>query len=483
MLPYVLGGIAAAILILIVVLFVNTSRIGTKKTGEVQPVLPSQERVDICADKLSKMIQVDTVTAVTNEKIYAFHSVLKELYPNVFNTLEFTDIDDGAILLKWQGSKNTKNGILLMAHQDVVPATGDWQHPPFSGHIDENGIIWGRGAVDTKGSLAAFLQAVEELIEQGYVPENDVYLASSKNEETNGTGAPATVAYLQSKGVKLSLVLDEGGAIVDAPLPGLTGQFAMIGLIEKGYGAVKFTAKSNGGHASTPTQDTPIARIGKFVSYMDKKQPFNKEFTMPIEKMFTTLAPYMTGPLKVIMANLWLFKPLLIKVLPKFSAQAGAMLATTCAFTMCSGSDAENVIPEEATLTANLRYMLHEREEASIKKITEIAAKFDLKTEVLTSRDCSGVADITTGAYQTVVDTLGVTFPECGCAPYIMLQGSDSRNYEPVCDCVLKFAPLMITKQQMGSIHGINENVSAMAIARAVDFYKELILRYNGENK
>lgn len=476
---YVLYGVLALILILVIVLAVNTVRIGTKKTDTVSPQLPDESQVQLCGKKLSAMVKCETITSVTNEKIYAFHQVLKEQFPNVFATLEVHDIDNGALLLKWPGKNPEKNGILLMAHQDVVPATGEWEHDPFSGDIDENGVIWGRGTVDTKGSLAAIFQSVEELIAEGFVPQNDVYIASSKNEEANGTGAPATVKFLQDNGVKLSLVLDEGGAIVDAPLPGLSGKFAMIGLIEKGYGAVKFTAKSNGGHASTPTPDTPIARIGKFVTYMDEKQPFNKQFTMPIEKMFTTLAPYMTGALKVVMANLWLFKPVLTKILPKFSAQAGAMLGTTCAFTMCSGSPAENVIPEEATLTANLRYMINEREEASLKKLESIAAKFDLKMDVLTTRDCSSVADITTGAYDSVVATLEKTFPECGCAPYVMLQGSDSRNYEPVCDCVLKFAPLIITKQQMASIHGINENISAMAIARAVVFYKELIKHNN----
>ena len=72
-----------------------------------------------------------------------------------------------------------------MSHQDVVEATGEWKYPPFSGQIAE-GRIWGRGTMDTKGSLCAILEAVEELLREGFTPSCDVYVASSCNEEIMG---------------------------------------------------------------------------------------------------------------------------------------------------------------------------------------------------------------------------------------------------------------------------------------------------------
>lgn len=85
-----------------------------------------------------------------------------------------------------------------MSHQDVVPAEGEWSHAPFSGDIAD-GKVWGRGASDTKCSVMAFFQAVEELLAEGYTPACDVYLASSCTEEWGGDGAPKIVAELGRK--------------------------------------------------------------------------------------------------------------------------------------------------------------------------------------------------------------------------------------------------------------------------------------------
>lgn len=466
----------AVLVVLIVICLVNTLRVGSKTTKEAPPLQLDAQKITGYAKALSHMIQCNTVTNdEDNTAIYQLHHVLQQDFPLIFSKLEVHDIDNGALLIRWPGSKNNKLPILMMAHQDVVPATGDWKYPPFSGHIDSQGNIWGRGAVDTKGSLCAILCSVEELLQEGYVPENDVYIASSKNEEKFGSGAPATVAYLKQQGVRLGLVIDEGGAIVNAPLPGLKGNFAMIGLMEKGNGTLKFVAKSNGGHASTPVDNTPIARLGKFVAHVDNKHPLKRSITKPVKQMFAALAPYMAFPMKFVVSNLWLFDGLFAKVLTKASPTAAAMLGTTCAFTMCKGSDADNVVPAQAELTANVRYMINQPAAQANQLLKQLATRYDVQMQVVKQVDCSAVADVNSNGYQMVVNTIKTVFPECGFAPYIMLQGSDSRHYEEVCDCVLKFAPLIITAQQMSSIHGIDENISQVSLARAVSFYKQLI--------
>ena len=468
--------VLALVALVIVICAVNTVRVGSKSTGDAPELSVDSDRVQRYASALSHMIQCNTVTNNDdNTAIYQFHQVLQQEFPLIFSQLEVHDIDNGALLIRWPGSRGNKLPILMMAHQDVVPATGDWKYPPFSGHIDEEGNIWGRGAVDTKGSLCAILCSVEELLQEGYVPENDVYIASSKNEEKFGSGAPATVDYLKQQGVRLSLVIDEGGAIVNGPLPGLKGNFAMIGLMEKGNGTLKFVAKSNGGHASTPVDNTPIARLAKFVAHVDNKHPLKRTMTRPVEQMFTALAPYMTGAMKCIVANLWLFRGLFVKILAKASPTAGAMLGTTCAFTMCKGSDADNVVPAKAELIANVRYMLNQPAAQANQLLKQLAAKYDVQMQVVKQVDCSAVADVNSDGYHMVEQALKAVFPDCGYAPYIMLQGSDSRHYEAVCDCVLKFAPLIITAQQLASIHGVNENLNSVSLARAVGFYKQLI--------
>ena len=311
--------------------------------------------------------------------------MLEKLFPLVHEKLEKTEID-GNLLFYWKGESSEKP-ILLMSHQDVVPAEGEWSHEPFSGDI-EDGKVWGRGAADTKCSVMAFFEAVEELLKEGYTPPVDVYLASSCTEEWAGDGAPKIVNELKRRGIELFLVCDEGGCIITNPIGGVNGNFAMVGVFEKGKADVKFTAHSTGGHASAPTKNTPIARLSSFVDDVEKHSPFKKRLLPEVEAMFTTLAPYASSfGLRFLLGNMWLFKPLIIAALPSISAQAGAMLKTTIAFTVQSGSDAYNVIPQEATLGANMRFIPHQGEKESLDIITKLAKKHGLDTEVLHSND------------------------------------------------------------------------------------------------
>ena len=293
-----------------------------RETSAYQPQ-PDPDRAMAYAEKLSAMIRCDT-TSYANvrepEKFERFHALLAGLFPLVHEKLERTDID-GNLLYYWPGRAHDRP-IVLMSHQDVVPAEGTWEHAPFSGDIAD-GKVWGRGASDTKCSVMAFFQAVEELLAAGYEPANDVYIASSCTEEWAGDGAPKLVAELKRRGVRPFLVCDEGGGIITEPIGGIPGNFAMVGVFEKGKADVKFTARSTGGHASAPTANTPIARLSAFVTDVEKHAPFRKKFLPEVTAMFTRLAPYAPFGLRLVMGNLWLFAPLMKVVLPRVSAQAG----------------------------------------------------------------------------------------------------------------------------------------------------------------
>ena len=167
-----------------------------KKKSAYQPQ-PDADRAMAYAEKLAAMIRCDT-TSYANvydpERFERFHAQLAQLFPLVHEKLERTVID-GNLLFYWRGKAHDRP-IVLMSHQDVVPAEGTWSHAPFSGDIAD-GKVWGRGASDTKASLMAFFQAVEELLAAGYEPANDVYLSSSCTEEWAGDGAPKIVAELK----------------------------------------------------------------------------------------------------------------------------------------------------------------------------------------------------------------------------------------------------------------------------------------------
>ena len=448
-----------------------------EKRGEPQPV--DGEKAAKYAKDLSRMIRCETISVRESgpaEKFARYRAELEQLFPLVHERLERTLIGD-AMLFKWRGTDPARGAVVLMAHSDVVPAAGEWDHPPFAGEIAD-GCVWGRGAMDTKGSLCALFNAVEELLAEGFTPPCDVYLASSNNEEIMGDGAPNTVTWLTDHGVKLDLVLDEGGAVIEAPMPGLNGKYAMLGVLEKGYADVRFTAVSAGGHSSTPPKGTPLARLAAFVNRVETRPPFPVKITPPVKAMFAAMAPDMAFPFRLLFGNLWLFGPLLKRVIPKVSGQAGALLHTTCAFTMAQGSDAPNVIPAEASVTANLRFMVHQGREASLQALEKLANKYGLRMEVLYACDCSPVVDVHSAGYAYIRQCVREVFPEAGIAPYVMLGGTDAKHYAKVCDCALRFAPTVLTPQQLASMHASNENLSVDALARAVAFYRRVLTGY-----
>lgn len=467
--------ILIVIILLFVVCLIKTYLTPSKQTS-YEPS-KDEKRSLAYAKKLQKLIKIETVShkgIAEIEKFRKLHKVLESLYPNVFKTCEKIEID-GNIMVKWKGKNKKLDPIILISHIDVVDASGDWKFPPFSGTID-NGRIYGRGASDIKNDVCAFYQAVEELILEGYKPECDVYLGSSCTEEVSGNGAPKLVEWFKKHHIHLYMLSDEGGAISEDPVPFVKGHFAAIGVFEKGYGDIEFIAKSTGGHSSTPGKNTPIPRLAKFINDIEKHDPFTAQLGQANQNMFTSLAPYCENFwYKLILSNLWLFKPVLTKVVPIISPMAGAMLKTTIAFTMQSGSNGYNVLPEKATVVANCRFIPHQDADDSIELLKKLAEEYGLETRVITKVPSSKSLDLQSEQYKMTVKTINKVFPGVGIMPYVVTGGTDSRFFDPVCDHCVRFSPFNLTSQQLDAMHGIDENININTLPLAVDYYKEII--------
>ena len=479
-LVYAIEALFAVLLILFLIGLFRTLAFGKKETRF--ELSTDRERIDDYSEKLSKMVQFETVShrgQPEPEKFREFHKVLAELFPTVFEKLEKYEID-GNLLMKWKGSNPDLQPIILISHQDVVAAGDGWKYPPFAGVIAE-GKVWGRGAADIKCGVMTFYQAVEELLKEGYTPVCDVYLGSSCTEEIGGDGAPKLVNYFKERGIELFMLCDEGGSLVEDPVPGVKGNFAAIGLFEKGYGDLKFTARSAGGHSSIPPKNTPIARLAAFENAVEKKTPFKQAFSKEVKATFESLAPYCRNfALKYVMCNLWLVGPIVKKIMPSISAEAAAMLQTTLAFTMQKGSDGYNVIPQEAYVIGNLRYIPHEPLEESNRKIAEIAKKYGIDTEVLVATPHTTPVDMNGEPYRMTVETVKKIFPGVGFMPYVVTGGTDSRFFDGVCKNCIRFSPVNFGPEQMSGMHGLNENIEQGVLPLAVDYYKELIRAQEG---
>lgn len=432
-------------------------------------------RTGTYAERLTRLIQAETISTFNQTdrtKFYRFHGLLREMFPSLFAVCTF-EVFDGSFLMHWQG-RGKGEPIMLMNHHDVVEASGEWKYPPFSGAIAE-GKVWGRGTLDTKGGLWAMLQAADELAADGFVPERDVYFESACTEECDGSGADIISKALAERGIRFYMVLDEGGMILEEPIGGAKGRYAMVGVGEKGCADLKFIARSSGGHASTPGKDTPLVRLGKFMAEVEKGRLFKSEISPTVEKTFSCIAETMSGGLKFVLANSKLFEPVLKKVMPSVSAAGNAMLKTTVAFTMASGSEGTNVLPQEAWVIGNMRFSPHQGGKSSIEEIAQLAKKFDIETVVLDPGMDSSVTDYRGEPFRLIEKAVGECFENVRTAPWIMTGATDCRYMSRVCDSCVRFAPFLMTDEQVESIHGINENIDVSALAPAVDFYKYII--------
>ncbi|MCQ2413953.1 MAG: M20/M25/M40 family metallo-hydrolase, partial [Clostridia bacterium] len=307
---------------------------------------------------LQALLRCKTVSRVNHEEedeaeFRKLIDLLPTLYPHVFETATLTRMDDRALLFRWKG-KTAGDPAVLMAHYDVVPVDVPeaWEKPAFDGVI-ENGVLWGRGALDTKVTFNSVLYGAEQLIKSGFTPEHDVYFAFSGGEEVNGKGAVHIRDYFKEQGIHPALVVDEGGAVVEGIFPGVKGECALIGIAEKGMINVKYEVNSNGGHASAPKPHTPVGILSEACANIEN-HPFRSHLTKPVAEMFDTLGRRSTFVYRLIFANYWLFGGLLDGICKKSGGELNAMMRTTVAFTQMKGSDAANVIPQKATMISNI---------------------------------------------------------------------------------------------------------------------------------
>jgi len=474
MIGYIILG---AVALLLAVLILRALAFQPKKQDFGQAETIEFDR-QAAVDALQKLVQCKTVSyndpaLEDNAEFEKLIGLLPGLYPKVFEVCTLQKLPDRALLFRWPG-KSQGDPAVMMSHYDVVPVSEEnWEKPPFAGII-EDGVLWGRGTLDTKATFNGVLSAANHLIGQGFVPEHDIYFAFSGGEEVNGLGAVNIVNFFVENGIQPALVVDEGGAVVENVFPGVKTPSAMIGIAEKGMINACYSVKSSGGHASAPLPKTPVTTLAKACRRV-VENPFKMHITKPVAEMFDTLGRHSTFALKLVFANLWLFKPVLDLICRSSGGEMNALCRTTTAFTMMEGSTARNVIPAEAKLVSNMRLNPADSVAAAERYLNKVVADKDVTITVLESHEPSPVSETGCDAWHKVAASVAHTWPGCIVTPYLMVQCSDSRHYRDLSNHVYRFSAMDMTAQERKSIHGNNEKIRLESIARAVEFYIRLM--------
>ena len=445
------------------------------------PQIPEGEEIfdrDKAVENLRTLIRFKTVSNTDPQleddaEFQKLIDKLPELYPHVFEACKFERMPDRGLLFTWEGKQHSEPSV-LMAHYDVVPVDeAGWSKPPFEA-ILEDGVVWGRGALDTKVTFNGVLTAADHLLAQGYQPEQDIYFAFSGGEEVNGAGAVHIVDWFEAHGITPALVVDEGGAVVQDVFPGVKQPCGLIGIAEKGMMNVEYTVKSGGGHASAPKPHSPLVALSEACTKIESN-PFAAHLTKPVAEMFDTLGRYSNFTYRMIFANLWLFGGVLDSICRKSGGELNALMRTTVAFTQAKGSAGRNVIPSEAKMISNLRLNPQDTMETALDYLKQTVNDPAVEMVNLEGMNPSPISETNCPAWDKVASAVAATWKGCLVSPYLMVQCSDSRHYGRISNHVYRFSAMDLSAEERATIHGNNERIRVETIGRAVEFYIRLM--------
>ena len=470
---------------------VGVSMVRAATTYKAKPIenanIGEEEKVDVerFIKNLSDAIKIPTI-ANRDESLVdwapfdEFHAMLEKAYPLMHEKLEKQIISTRSLLYHWKSEHPEKEPIALLSHQDVVPVTpgteDDWKYPAYSGEIAE-GFLWGRGAIDMKNHLIGVCEAVETLLEEGYVPERDVYLCFGHNEEVMAEGeicgADCMMRWFKERGIHLDSVLDEGGAILEAKVDKvIDGHLAGVGIAEKGHVDFEISVNAKGGHSSQPPKHSALGELSRIVCKLENNQ-FKAELTPQLYSLFNEIGKNTTYPVRCVMSNLPVLKPLITKICSEIPPVA-SMMRTTTAVTMANGSPAPNVLPQKATVNVNFRIMpgqTIEDVEAHIRKIAGPKAEI----RMVSGKNPSKISPTDSRAFNAIREICKEMDPKAIVAPYLVMGGTDARNYEDVCDNIYRYSPFLMDTALLLTCHGTNERIPLTSLKDGVVFFKKYI--------
>jgi carboxypeptidase PM20D1 len=471
--------------IFIIVTVFNALTIKSKQPEAVQTMIDINE--ELAVERFSEAVTYQTISYQERSKFDftefdRFIHFLQESYPVIHQKLELEKINDYALLYKWKGTDASKNPVGMTAHYDVVPVLSgteeNWEEDPFSGKVVD-GYIWGRGTLDDKIGVIGILEALNYLLESGYQPDRDMYFMFGFDEEVGGEqGAKAIVDALDKRNITFDFVLDEGGAIVENMVPGVSKPVGVVGVSEKGSAIAELSIEGSGGHSSQPKSRTNIGRIAEAIAELEETQ-FKEDLQGPGEELFEYVAPEMSFGMKYVFANKLLFEPIIEEILLDQPASA-ALIRTTIAPTIFQAGEQYNALPEKASAIINLRLMPGDSLE-EVKDFIEETIEDEAIKVTITGSEASKVSSSDGWEFRAIQQAARNVYEDAVIAPYLMFAGSDAKHYDQISHNTYRFLPVQITSTDLERMHGTNERISIDNYVNAIKFYAEMIMQVNAE--
>ena len=360
--------------------------------------------------------------------------------------------------------------VIVMAHLDVVPAvTESWDTNPYQ-MVEKDGFLYGRGTSDNKGGAAALITTFVRLKTEGFVPDNDIIMLLTGDEETEMDSIEYFKDNLeQVKRAAFAFNTDAGyvSGTMDTP------RSFQVQTAEKIYLTLKLEATNPGGHSSVPRKENAIydlmhalARLEKheFPISLNETSRKNLEFTANeySETLMETINLLLSG-------NSDLGNIDLIEQDPELNAQ----LRTTCVATQLSGGHAENALPVNVSATVNCRVLPHEDPDEILATIEKIAG--DKVTVSVSYPAIKSPPSMLTKQVENLIQTaVDKTFQNIPVVP-MMETGAPAAIYLRSAGIPVYATSGIMEDPTGGRAHGLNERVEVDAFAASLEFWYQLM--------
>ena len=405
---------------------------------------------------LSGYLQVDTANPPGNETRgaqYLAGLLQKEGIPS--EIVEFAP-GRGSLMARLKGNGSEKP-LCLLSHIDVVPAEAkNWQQPPFSGLIDANGDIWGRGALDMKGMGLIETMTLVWLKRLNVPLKRDVILLAVADEEVDNRGMQYIVDKFWPQ-IDCSQLVNEGGmGIRDAMTPGQT--IFAISVAEKGLLWLKMIAHGKAGHGSTPIPGRAPERL------LDALAKIRARHSEAVWQDSTRETLAQVGHDAGGLTGYVLTRPALQTALAqsKLMANPGtrAAMIDTVNVTGFGGAEEPNVVPAEVWAQLDCRLLPGHKPMELLADLVKTVDDSNVRFEVLYKADANA-SPWDDPFYRALARHAVAVRPNAVAGPVLSPGYTDSLLARPLGVHAYGFVPFATTQDEAGTMHGENERVSS----------------------
>jgi acetylornithine deacetylase/succinyl-diaminopimelate desuccinylase-like protein len=359
---------------------------GQANAGAAAPVPPAQTRA-FARDVLEHLIAINSTHAHGS-------SAAAQYVADQLKAAGFPDDDvrllapsehptKGNVIARLHGRGGAKP-LLYICHLDVVEARReDWNFDPFV-LTEQDGWLYGRGTIDMKGQDTAVLATLIRLKKEGYVPDRDIIVAFTADEEAGGDANGVKWLFHDHRDlVDAGLVVNPDGG--EAAIKSARKLYVAVQTSEKIFLTFGLEATDKGGHSSRPTASNPIYRLSKGLDRLSG-YAFPVHLTETTKLYFAGRADLSSGQTKADMQAMSR-TPLDDGAVQRLSAnvETNIMLRTTCVATMIEGGHAENALPQRARATVQCRVIPGESQDEVERTLEGVLKDPEIKISVMTA--------------------------------------------------------------------------------------------------